>query len=153
MYLYRINSCKYSKDLSGTGGLYAPGRWHYQGTRIIYFSEHISLAKLEILANSTFLSKKMCLITVHVEDTILVETLSQNELPENWASYPHPDELKQITKLWIEKSSSVLLKVSSAQSSAEFNYLFNPVHRDVAQIRLLSCEEITFDNRLKLFND
>ena len=47
---YRLVKKKYtSKPLDGLGGLHVDGRWHSKGRPIIYSSESIALAKMEIL--------------------------------------------------------------------------------------------------------
>lgn len=153
MKLYRIGACRHISDMTGTGGLYASGRWHSRGTRILYFSEHISLAKLEVLANSNFLPKKMCLLTIETKSDVSVNTIRKDELPEHWDSYPHPDLLKKLTANWITQSGSLLLKVPSAQSHNEYNYLLNPIHKEMDKVRVLSITETKFDHRLKLSND
>ncbi|MEM9855957.1 MAG: RES family NAD+ phosphorylase [Bacteroidota bacterium] len=153
MTIFRVSSCRYIHDMSGTGGLYAAGRWHYKGTRILYFSEHISLAKLEVLASSTFLPKKMCLLSIELHSDVSIKTLNPNDIPHDWQLYPHPDILKKITHEWIGKTESFLLKVPSAQSTSEYNYLLNPLHPEMDKVKTKRVESISFDRRLKLSYD
>ena len=48
---WRIADARFGgAPLSGEGGLYAAGRWHYQGRRVVYFSRTLSLAALEVFA-------------------------------------------------------------------------------------------------------
>ncbi len=68
----------------------------------------------------------------------------------NWDSYPYVDDLKKISLKWLMSQKSVLLKVPSAQSSHEVNYLANPMHRDIVKLKVKSVEEIKFDQRLQL---
>ena len=149
MRLYRISSCKYIDDLTGTGGLYADGRWHEKGTRIIYTSERVSLAKLETLANSVVLPKNQCLLTLEIPDDIIPETLDINELPGDWDDFPYSKGLIVITKRWITENQFLLLKVPSAQASGEYNVLINPLHADVEKIKIISSTPVKFDQRLK----
>jgi len=136
--------------MSGAGGLYASGRWHSKGTRILYFSEHISLAKLEILVNASFLPKNMCMLTIAVAENLEVEVVEKKELPKDWNEYPYNDELKRITNFWLNRKKSAILKVPSSQSDIEFNYLINPLHKDTTKIKVIDKKKIDFDNRLKL---
>ena len=149
MRLYRISSCKYIDDLTGTGGLYADGRWHEKGTRIIYTSERVSLAKLETLANSVVLPKDQCLLTLDLPDNILPETVDIHDLPEDWDDFPYIKGLVAITKRWINRNKSLLLKVPSAQATGEYNVLINPLHKDVEKIKIISTAPVKFDHRLK----
>jgi len=150
MQLYRISHCKHIDDMSGAGGLYASGRWHAKGTRILYFSEHISLAKLEVLVNASFLPRKMCLLTIDLGTKIKIEVVDIEQLPKGWNEYPYIDDLKQITNSWLDRKESAILKVPSSQSDFEFNYLINPLHKDVVKIKVVDKKNIKFDNRLKL---
>ena len=66
MLLYRLGQQPYIASTAGLGGLYSNGRWHEIGTPILYTSEHLSLAKLEILANAATLPKSFFLLTLEV---------------------------------------------------------------------------------------
>ncbi len=37
--------------MTGSGGLFAPGRWHSQGQRVVYSSSSLALATLELFVN------------------------------------------------------------------------------------------------------
>lgn len=84
MILYRMAKLAYASDLSGTGGLLGSGRWHRQGTRILYTSEHVSLAKLEVLANSPILPQNYALVTLELPDSATIQTLHASDLPADW---------------------------------------------------------------------
>lgn len=52
LFVWRICAAKYQDTaFSGMGGLYVPGRWHYQGHKIVYTAENLSLASLEIFVH------------------------------------------------------------------------------------------------------
>ncbi|GAA4386277.1 RES family NAD+ phosphorylase [Hymenobacter koreensis] len=122
MRLFRLAKGQYIADISGTGGLYASGRWHEQGTRILYTSEHLSLAKLEALANSPVLPRNYALLELEVPDDAPVKTVRAEELPVNWAALPYPQELALITRQWVEEGKYWLMRVPSAHSLGEWNY-------------------------------
>ena len=63
MKLYRIADDRYADDLNGTGGLFAPGRWHHQGTQVVYLAGSVSLAMLEVLVHSPGLPQGRSLVT------------------------------------------------------------------------------------------
>ncbi len=149
MNLYRIARSKYIDDLAGNGGLYANGRWHSKGTRILYFSEHISLAKLEVLANSVVAPKDMSLMTLEIKQSVGMETIASNELPVGWDGYPYLEELQTLTAKWITNNNALILKVPSAQAENEYNFLINPLHAEMKNIEVLSVQPIKFDRRLK----
>ncbi|NIJ55708.1 RES family NAD+ phosphorylase [Dyadobacter arcticus] len=149
MRLYRIASPVYANDLSGIGCLYTSGRWHFKGTRILYTSEHISLSKLEILANSPVIPKNQVLVTIEIPDTAEVKEIISAELPDNWWDFPFSNALADITETWIIEGAYWILKVPSAQSSDEYNYLLNPSHQEHRAARIIKVEPIHFDKRLK----
>ncbi len=68
MFLYRLSKIIYSDDLTATGCLFYPGRWNKIGTRVLYTSENVSLAILEVLANSEAIPKDYCVIVIEVPD-------------------------------------------------------------------------------------
>ncbi len=136
--------------MTGTGGLYTSGRWHNKGVRILYFSEHVSLAKLEVLTNANSLLKNMCLLTVSILENVSIETKLIKDLPKGWDTYPYTHLLSGITAKWLSSNKTAILKVPSAQSENEYNYLINPLHVDATKITIVSTEKVTFDSRLQL---
>ena len=149
MRLYRITSPAYASDLQATGCLYTNGRWHYKGTRVLYTSEHISLAKLEVLANSIVIPKNQVLVTIDIPKITFVKEISAIELPINWWEFPYPNYLAEITETWINEGLFWAMKVPSAQSASEYNYLLNPLHAQHITAKIINIENIHFDKRLK----
>ena len=149
MLLFRITSRTYANDLQGTGCLYSAGRWHYQGTQIVYTSEHVSLAKLEILANSSFIPRNQALVTIEILSNASILETHPDELPENWWQFPYPDSLAERTEQWVKEGKFWIMKVPSAHSFTEFNYLLNPFHPEHSSAKNIDVEDIHFDKRLK----
>lgn len=149
MKLYRFGKQPYIHDTSGQGGLYHAGRWHRQGTLILYTAEHLSLAKLEMLANSPVLPVNYFVLTLEVPDDASVKLVEAADLPADWFSLPYPPELATITQAWIREGQHWLMRVPSAQSPTEYNYLLNPLHPEHQQLRIVSIAPHPFDGRLK----
>lgn len=149
MFLYRIADNRYATDLMGTGGLFAPGRWHRRGTAILYLAEHVSLAKLEVLANSPGLPTGRVLVTVELPDTPSMITITPPNLPVGWQNWPYLDELADMAANWIQEGKFWIMRVPSAQSFSEYNYLLNPLHPDHQTLKIVSIEPHPFDLRLK----
>ncbi|QKZ14533.1 RES family NAD+ phosphorylase [Spirosoma sp. KUDC1026] len=149
MKLYRITATKYASDLTGTGGLFGPGRWHREGTRILYVAEYISLAKLEVLANSRVIPANQSLVTVEVPETASITAVDTDSLPSDWQKIPYLEELADITERWLSERQFWMMRVPSVHSPAEFNYLLNPLHPEHTTLKLLSIEPHGFDSRLK----
>jgi RES domain-containing protein len=149
MELYRITKTQYATDFSGTGGFYGPGRWHREGTRILYLSEYISLAKLEVLANSRIIPKNQSLVTVEISDDASIKYITSKDLPIGWAAIPYLEELATISEKWIADQKFWIMRVPSAHSPTEFNYLLNPLHPEHSMLKLISIGPHPFDPRLK----
>ncbi|WP_266365076.1 RES family NAD+ phosphorylase [Tellurirhabdus rosea] len=149
MRLFRITSSRYASDLTGTGGLYGPGRWHQEGTRIVYTAEHVSLAQLEILANTPKLPRNRSLVTLEIPDNASVLSIRADTLPPGWQAILYPGELAEIGQEWIKASQFWVMRVPSAHSPTEFNYLLNPLHPEHSTVRIISTEPHPFDSRLK----
>lgn len=149
MRLYRFGKQPFITDISGQGGLYHSGRWHQQGTQIIYTAEHLSLAKLEALANSPVLPTNYFVLTLEVPDDVATKQIEPANLPADWFGLPYPPELAFITQQWIDEGEFWLMRVPSAHSPAEYNYLLNLKHADHQLLRIISITAHPFDTRLK----
>jgi len=149
MYLYRITKSTYAHDLQGTGGLYGPGRWNREGTRLLYLAEHVSLAKLEVLSNSRQIPKNQSLVTVEIPESATIKFVDSAELPDDWEKIPYLEELADIAERWISEQKFWIMRVPSAHSPTEFNYLLNPLHPEHTTLKLISVGPHSFDTRLK----
>jgi RES domain-containing protein len=50
--LFRLCLTRFADSIwSGDGGLYADGRWHTAGNRIVYTASSLALAQLEVLVH------------------------------------------------------------------------------------------------------
>jgi RES domain-containing protein len=125
------------------------GRWNHRGTPLVYLAESIALATLEVLVHlqDTDTLSKYALVQFSF-DASLVQELPREHLPEDWAAFPHPLSTRTIGEQWVSRGSSALLKVPSAVSPREANYLLNPRHPDVAKVKVGSAFVHTFDPRL-----
>jgi len=149
MIVFRLAKEAYIRDLQGIGGLYSPGRWHETGTRILYTAETFSLAKLETLANSPFIPKNYAVACIEIPDDVSIKELTEKDLPANWADTPAPEELRAIALDWIRENRHLVMKVPSAHSPYERNYLINPLHQDHGRLRIMEHKLHPFDKRLK----
>jgi RES domain-containing protein len=149
MQLFRITRSIYARDQNGTGGLYEPGRWHNRGTLILYTSEHVSLVKLEVLANSTETPINVSLITLEIPNEVSILSISAADLPIGWNRLPYHPALAKRTIDWITEQKHWIMRVPSVHSPTEFNYLLNPLHPQHHSLKIVSIEPHPFDPRLK----
>lgn len=148
MQIWRICKQKHQPTaFSGVGGLYTQSRWAPQGFPIVYTSESLALASLEVFVHTE--SDRIPLVAIRAflsEDTV-IEEVKASRLPTNWqqvAAYP---ELQNIGKQWLQSQQVPVLKVPSSIIPVEFNYLLNPQHPDL-RLKLEPPMTFQFDERM-----
>lgn len=149
MILYHLEKWKYRNVWPPESTLHADGRWNLPGQWIIYTSPIISLAKLEILANENNLPVKRVCIKFEVSDAVDMYIIESKNLPSNWMHNPYPASLSSLTSNLI-KQEKLVMKVPSAQSYSEHNYLINVRHPEFHKlVKVLDVLDEPFDHRLK----
>jgi RES domain-containing protein len=145
MILWRISR---HRDLSGTGGLRAPGRWHYAGRPIVYLAESPAAALLEVCVHTSAndVPPEFSLLRVEGPDS-QVPSIRRQDLPRGWRD--RMEVTRQLGTAWLETGESVLLRVPSALVPETANFLFNPLQADAARFRIAETFTYPFDVRLK----
>lgn len=146
MLLWRISR---HRDLTGSGGLHASGRWHDRGLPIVYLAETPAGALLETCVHTSAndIPPTYTLLAVRADEQLRVEELDFHVLQPDWMD--HLEGTREIGSAWLRSSRSVLLRVPSALVPATFNVLLNPVHPEGGRIRIESVYTYPFDPRLK----
>lgn len=146
---WRIVKKKFeSSAFSGEGSRIYGGRWNSPGKKVVYTSESVSLALLEIAVHlNSKLLEDFFLIPVTFEDSF-VKKVDLKDLPKNWRKFPAPVSLKRIGDLWYDKMNFPVLKVPSAVVTREFNYLLNTSHEKFRKILIGKPEIFEIDPRL-----
>lgn len=147
MILYRITSKAYARDLSGTGAMFHGGRWNPKGIRMLYTSQSLSLATLEVVVNlsGNKITNNLYCVELEFPDELPIDTIKK--LPENWNAYPYIGKTVDIGKAFIQ-SEKLCLKVPSAIIPSEYNYLINPLHDDFIKVKFLDARPFILDKRL-----
>jgi RES domain-containing protein len=135
MNAWRLTKRRHAKDaFTGKGAADYGGRWNKKKTAIVYTSENLSLALLEILKNakeSKYRAYFAFPITIPDE---LVETLEKNELPADWRAEPCPVSTQELGTKWAKSMKSLALRVPSRFVPMEYNLLINPKHKDFKKV-------------------
>jgi RES domain-containing protein len=147
---WRVIKTKLTESaFDGEGARLFGGRWNSPGTPIIYTSESLSLAVLEILVHlqvgQALSSYSAC--AVRFDGRLLTE-LGAAKLPGNWRESPAQVALQQIGDDWVATGKSVVLKVPSAIVDGESNYLLNPRHPDFESLVIEPFGPLAIDSRL-----
>jgi RES domain-containing protein len=145
MILWRISR---HRDLSGAGGLRAPGRWHDSGQPIVYLAESPAAALLEVCVHTSAndVPPDFTLLSVEGPD-LKLQSVRVHDLPSAWRE--QMDITREIGSSWLAKGASVLLRVPSALVPETANLLFNPRHPDATKFRITRTFSYPFDTRLK----
>lgn len=136
-------------DLSGDGGRYVGGRWHRQGTPVIYTASSIALATLETLAHydSSGLPFQRFLIELRIPAAVVAQATTL-EPPDGWDTVPAGVPAADAGMRWLTAGTSLLCFVPSVIVRKERNLLINPLHADVAQIVVEDHGVFEYDPRL-----
>ncbi|HEX7185356.1 MAG TPA: RES domain-containing protein [Thermoanaerobaculia bacterium] len=148
---WRITSARYaSRAFDGEGARLYGGRWNHPGTVVVYCSAALSLAALEFFIHLEpgLAPEGLVAIQAEIPEGVEVEFLDVSSLPRDWRTYPAPESLKDLGTAWARSGRTAILSVPSSVIPHERNILFNPAHRDFAEVRLGKAEPFSFDPRM-----
>ena len=141
MDLWRLYRKAHGPGLDGTGGLYAPGRWHALGRHVVYFGASPAIVVLEKLAHIDPQVLPSDLILARFEADIAAEELTDPSILHD------PAKTRAHGEIFFESKAVGLLRVPSVVL-LEFNLVMNPLHPDAARIGAVSQRPFLFDHRL-----
>ena len=150
MRAWRITKTRYAAEaLVSEGARRFGGRWTSPGFRVIYASESLSLATLEVLVHlqATEPIAAYSVFTVEIPDSLVGE-LEEANLPRNWRDYPTPPSNRALGDEWLTSCRSAVLEVPSVVIPHEHNFLINPEHEDFERLRFSGPEPFAMDSRL-----
>lgn len=151
MKLWRICRAKYKTSaFSGQGAEKTGGRWNHKGHAVVYASENLSLAALELFVHVAPESLPGDLISIFgtLPDWVSATKIVEADLPPNWREYPAPAPLQELGTDWIRSQSSLVIIVPSAINARENNLLLNPVHPEMAELTIGDDRPFLFDPRM-----
>ncbi|MEM7384102.1 MAG: RES family NAD+ phosphorylase [Verrucomicrobiota bacterium] len=148
MTVWRICRAKYlSSAFSGLGAEKVGGRWNFKGYPVVYTSENLSLAILELFvhADPGLIPGDLVSVRGRLPESVSMESVDQADLPDGWRDYPGPVELSEIGTDWIKGRSSLGLGVPSAINPVENNILLNPEHDEMKTLLVEGERSFEFD--------
>ena len=149
MKLYRIARKRYADDLSGRGGLLTTARWHDR-LPVLYTSMQSSTCILEKLVQLRpgEIHHDLQMIELSIPDSVTHLIVDPKDLLLNWNTYPAPTMLAAIGNAWLSTNKSLLLYVPSVIDPFSQNILINPLHSEMARVKVESMTPFDFDVRL-----
>jgi RES domain-containing protein len=151
MLAYRLVKERWAGSaLDGSGAKAYGGRWNSPGTAILYASESIALAALELLVHlhrgQVLWSYR--LLTLSIPDSS-VQRLDASDLPPDWRADPLPVSTARLGDGWAASGRSLALLVPSVIIPQEHNLLLSPAHPDFVPIaEEAAIEPFGYDPRL-----
>ncbi len=147
---WRIVKARYAASaFDGEGARRYGGRWNSIGTPMVYTSDYLATAVLELIVNMIDYSavfNKYSHITVEIPSRLITE-LAPEKLPANWQDNPPPASTRMLGDNWIRNQVSAVLKAPSAILPQHDSYLINPHHPDFPKIRSGKPRPFKFDPR------
>lgn len=151
VYTWRIVKEKYADSaFSGEGARRAGGRFNSPGRPLVYTSESLALAELEILVNlpTDRLLASYVAFRAGIPDAS-VDALDRDRLPDNWRADPVPQAVRDIGNRWIVSAPSLAFRVPSAVVPSEENVLINPRHPSMDEVAIDGPFDPEIDPRLQ----
>jgi RES domain-containing protein len=135
---------------SGEGARLFEGRWNSGGVAMVYCSEHVSLAALEILVHMQPVvpREKFRLFRATWEEKMMI-SLEVTKLPRGWNTAMAGAASRQVGDDWISNAKSAVLSVPSVIVPRERTFLLNPKHPDFSRIKIKDNGPLELDPRLR----
>jgi len=151
MRAYRLVKARFADTaLDGSGAKAHGGRWNSKGITMVYASDSIALAALELLVHlhrSEVLNQYVLCSLALPDEGVMV--LDHSTLPADWRGDPPPSSTAAIGDEWIASGLSLALAVPSTLVPQQRNVLLNPVHAAYETIiDAAATEPFKFDPRL-----
>jgi len=139
-----------AEAFSGEGARLAGGRWNLAGTPVVYLSESLSLAALELFVHLPVVARRIELVSfeVRIPDDVKIDEFDEARLPKMWREEPVPEETQKLGSEWVKSGSALLLRVPSVVVPSERNFVLNPAHRDCKSLKISPPKSFSFDPRM-----
>jgi len=148
--IYRIAKKQYLEDLSGEGARLYGGRWNKKGYPMVYFSESLSLAVLEILVHIDFkfLTNDFGYLEAEIPDHLISPKQKEIRLEENWRDNPPSNYSMQFGTDWLKANKSLAMQVPSAILPMTNNILVNPKNALTQELKIIKTGVLDVDSRV-----
>ena len=151
MIAWRLIKARYADaPLSTNGAVAEGGRWNEPGTPLLYCSEHLSLAALEVLVHLSpnYRHTRYLALELAIPDDAPVTRWDVHELPEDWKTLVGSPRCTAQGSNWAISGVALVLSVPSVIVPQESNTIVNGLHSAFKRVQVRSSEPFYFDDRL-----
>jgi RES domain-containing protein len=147
--LWRLTNPRFAPGLDGKGAKLNGARWNSPGVAMVYMTETLSLAALEVFVHIPHAVRRsgipipMTAVAAEVPDDAVVGSMPVLQLEET-----PMDACRMIGDEWANSGRSLGLIVPSFVIPRERNVLLNPLHPAMAMVKVVVIEPFHFDRRL-----
>lgn len=152
--VFRLQKARFSSIdniLSGYGAELYGGRWNTINNAAVYTSASPELALLETLVHieEIYLDDlpKHVLATIEIPSDSILQ-MNTEMLPENWNDIHISAATQQFTEKWFAQQTHLTMAIPSVIVPMSFNYLINPNHPRMKEVKVLEIVPFSFDSRL-----
>lgn len=146
IHIWRIIKAKYAESaFDGEGARLFGGRWNEPGTPMIYTSESLSLAALELLVHLDRATPKFKLVSIQamIPKNVAIKSLKHLKATEN-----NLKTMQILGTKWAKSLETAVLQVPSIIIPQESNFLLNPKHPEFKKIKISTAQPFEIDERL-----
>jgi RES domain-containing protein len=136
MLAYRLAKERWAATaLDGSGAKAFGGRWNSPGTAVLYASESIALAALDLVVHlrRDQVLASYRLFTLNIPNPA-VRRLDASDLPLDWRADPLLASTAHLGDGWVASRRSLVLLVPSTIVPREHNLLISLTHSDFAMV-------------------
>ena len=150
---WRLAAPEYARTveemMSGEGALRFGGRWNRPGRPAVYLGSSLALAGMELLVHlmTSDVLRTYRKMPVFIPERLVMH-IREEELPNDWSESGLNPVTQDIGDGWLEGAQSAVLQVPSAVVFGETNFIVNPQHPDVRELRAGPVSEFRYDRRL-----
>jgi RES domain-containing protein len=90
------------------------------------------------------------LITLSVPENKLTQTISIQNLLPDWDAPDTRSFTQKIGDTFLSNKKNLILQVPSVMMPEEINYVINPLHENMKQVKIVNRRRIYFDKRITL---
>jgi RES domain-containing protein len=149
---WRLCRPEFAAVLDGEGNRKTGSRWNSSGHGVVYASEALALCVLEAFVHLPLPMRRhlpeMAAVCIDIPDDVDVERIDRVAFNELVADSDAELKCRHRGDRWLSDNKALVLVAPSIIVPQDWNLMLNPAHRRMAEVKIRSIEQFTFDTRL-----